>query len=332
LAGVTVIAPGEEAARLGGLPVELLSPSPDLLDTLDRWGIRTFRELAALPETGVAERLGAEGVRLQKLARGQGDSPLRPQRPDPVYEAALELEHPIGLLEPLSFVLSRLLHELCARLQDRALAALSLRMTLTLEGGALHQRTLRLPIPLSSVPTFLKLLQLDLTSHPPPAPICRVVLAAEPSPPRPAQEGLFLPPSPEPEKLELTLARIARLVGPDRVGTAELVDTHRPGAFRQVRGKWDRLPPVAPQSTLAFRVFRPPLDARVQLQSGAPVALVAASVRGKILAAAGPWRTSGDWWTGDPWNRDDWDVALSDGALYRIYRERGRWYVEGRYD
>jgi protein ImuB len=57
-------------------------------------------------------------------------------------------------------------------------------------------------------------------------------------------------------------------------------------------------------------------------------------VQGKVLTLAGPWRISGDWWTATPWARDEWDVALSDGALYRIYFERpaGRWFVEGSYD
>ena len=65
---------------------------------------------------------------------------------------------------------------------------------------------------------------------------------------------------------------------------------------------------------------------------------------GVVTAAAGPWRTSGDWWMRDGrpssrtrvegWNRDEWDVALSDGALYRVYRDRtaDRWFVDGIVD
>src|SRR5439155_6792549 len=104
LPGVTVIPRGEEAARLAGLPVELLGPSPEIQETLDCWGIRTFRDLAGLPEIGVAERLGAEGVRLQKLARGQGSRPLRPAGEELVFEEAVELEYPVTELEPLSFL------------------------------------------------------------------------------------------------------------------------------------------------------------------------------------------------------------------------------------
>jgi hypothetical protein len=83
--------------------------------------------------------------------------------------------------------------------------------------------------------TFLKLLQLDLKAHPPGAPIRKIHLSAEPARPRAAQGGLFQPPAPEPEKLELTLARIAGLVGAGKVGAAELLDTHHPEAFRMQR-------------------------------------------------------------------------------------------------
>src|SRR5208283_1433425 len=83
-------------------------------------------------------------------------------------------------------------------------------------------RTLRLPLPMLDAKLFLKLLQLDLNAHPPGAPIVRIHLAAEAARPRSAQGGLFLPPSPEPEKLELTLARIAGLVGEACVGALEL--------------------------------------------------------------------------------------------------------------
>jgi protein ImuB len=79
---------------------------------------------------------------------------------------------------------------------------------------------------------FLKLLQLDLRAHPPGAPILKILLSVEPARPRAAQSGLFLPATPEPEKLELTLARMSSIVGKENVGSIELLDTHRPESFR----------------------------------------------------------------------------------------------------
>ena len=92
-------------------------------------------------------------------------------------------------------------------------------------------RTLRLPTPMLDTKIFLKLLQLDLQAHPPGAPIVKIHLSADPARPRALQSGLFQPVFPEPEKLELTLARIAGIVGEGRVGSVELLDTHREGAF-----------------------------------------------------------------------------------------------------
>jgi hypothetical protein len=82
---------------------------------------------------------------------------------------------------------------------------------------------------------FLKLLQLDLAANPPNAPVTKVFLAAEPVRPQVAQHGLFRPMEPQPEKLELMLARINGIVGAGRVGSPELLDTHRPDAFRMQR-------------------------------------------------------------------------------------------------
>ncbi len=334
LPGITIIPRGQEAAKLGDLPVELLEPSPEILETLDCWGIRKFRELAALPEIGIAERLGAEGVRLQKLARCEGDRPLRPVQPELVFEQAEELEHPVTELEPLSFVLSNLLHQLCASLESRALAAIEICLTLKLENQTEHVRAIRLPVAMRDTKILLKLLQLELSGHPPAAPILAVALRAEAAKPRAAQGGLYSPPAPEPEKLELTLARIAAVVGQENVGVPELLDTHRPGAFRLVCFSQAVGPSLGRSGTCPMRVYRPPLPANVQAPEGRPAQISARGVQGKVLTLAGPWRTSGDWWTPTPWARDEWDVALSDGALYRIYFERlsGRWFVEGSYD
>ena len=333
--GVSIIPQGDEAKYLASLPVALLAPAEEIAETLARWGIRTFGDLALLPDLGVAARLGEEGVRLQQLARGEGDRPLKLVELPAHFEQEMELDYPLELLEPLMFVLGRLLGDMCTRLEERALAAIGLRLRLRLENAGEHERSIRLPVPMRSSRVFLKLLELDLEKHPPAAPVIKVHLAAEPSKPRTAQNGLFIPLAPEPEKLELTLARIAAVVGEENVGSPELVDTHRPGAFRMSGPFQPRLNHAFPGRGhegavhLAFRVFRPPLAA--QVQSGF---LSAPGVRGRIARQAGPWRTSGDWWTPGAWARDEWDIELEGGALYRVYcdAQTGRWFIEGSYD
>jgi protein ImuB len=333
--GISIIPQGDEAKYLATLPVGLLSPTEEIAETLARWGIRTFRDLGALPDLGVAARLGEEGVRLQMLARGEGDRPLEPVEAPANFEQEIELEYPLELLEPLMFVLGRLLGDICARLKGRALAAIEWRLRLQLENACQHERAIRLPVPMRSQRVFLKLLELDLEKHPPVAPIVRVALAAEPSKPRFTQNGLFIPLAPEPEKLELTLARIGAVVGEGNVGSPELVDTYRPGAFQMSAPLQSRLSNTFPSReceravALAFRAFRPPLAAKVQASF-----ISAPGIHGRIARQAGPWRTSGDWWTTGAWARDEWDIELADGALYRIYCDAhtGRWFIEGSYD
>jgi len=370
-AGIAVIAGGKEAEHLGPLPTEVLfangvdgdekKAAARLLETLDRWGIRNLRGLAALPEVSLSERLGQEGLRLQQLARGAASRTLVPVEAPPVFEEAVELEHPIVLLEPLAFLLNRLLEQICARLGFRALATQELRLTLELENfSPFHQRssvnfvrTLRLPLPMLDTKVFLKLLQLDLNAHPPGAPIVKIHLAAEPARPRSTQAGLFLPPSPEPEKLELTLARIAGMVGENKVGALEMLDTHHPEGFRMRRfvaeapGKSSHEKPPGEaegRSTVtALRRFRPPRRASVTLENGQPVHLVCPkNVQGDVLWRAGPWRFSGDWWEREAWSRDEWDLALQNNALRngedisfcRLVHDLlgGGWFVEGMYD
>jgi protein ImuB len=250
--GVTMIPEGREAEQLGDLPVDVLleSFSSDVeeatrwVETFDRWGIRQLRALAALPEVPVSERLGQQGIRLQKLARGAASRNLRVLEPRLIFAESVELEYPIVLLEPLAFLLNRMLEQMCARLRARALAAqelhLNLELAATQQNGCASftctlprqfTRTLRLPTPMLDTKIFLKLLQLDLQAHPPGAPIVKIHLSADPARPRALQSGLFQPVFPEPEKLELTLARIAGIVGEGRVGSVELLDTHREGAF-----------------------------------------------------------------------------------------------------
>lgn len=364
-AGVTVIPAGEEALRLGPLSVDVLAPAPQILQTLDSWGIRNLRALASLPPIPLSERLGAEGLRLQKLARGEGARPLVPTDPPLHFEEATELEHPLEMLEPLAFVLNRMLESLCARLQARALATNELRLRIELEnsettqvpstpGAHKYVRSIRLPVPMLDAKVFLKLLQLDLEAHPPQAPVRKMFLQMEPARPRQSQNGLFLAASPEPERLELVLGRVAGVVGEKNLGVAEILDTHRVDAFRIRRftsvssfgfrvsrkaggGRQEVGGRKSNGCKLAIRRFRPPLRANVLTHAGEPVRVSFLNIRGEVTACAGPWRTSGEWWSNDGWSRDEWDVAVQQKnglALYRMYRDLASesWFVEARYD
>jgi protein ImuB len=371
-AAVTIIPSGKEAERLGSLPLKVLFADPckedqrkeeekkgaaRLIDILDRWGIRTLHALAALPSIALSERLGQQGLRLQQLARGAASRTLVPLEAPLIFEEAMELEYPIVLLEPLAFVLNRLLEQICARLASRALSVQQLHLTLDLEtrpqsnqqskiNNQKFVRALRLPLPMLDPKLFLKLLQLDLNAHPPGAPIVKIHLAAEPARPRPGQAGLFLPPSPEPEKLELTLARIAALVGVNKVGALELLDTHHPEGFRLRRFMASFAPPPQktkklgevkrteaeaeaeaeeeeeetkekePPAITALRRFRPALRAIVTLDQDQPARVVCEkTIQGSVLWKAGPWRSSGDWWEREAWSRNEWDIALQNNAL-----------------
>ena len=372
--GVTLVPQGCEAKSLRDLPVEVLLDSfardaqeaEQWLEIFDRWGISRLRELAALPAVPLSERLGQQGIRLQNLARGAVSRTLRLYAAPPAFAESVELEYPILLLEPLAFVLNRMLEQVCARLGNWALAAQELELKLELDPGResyeesdastspqknrmTFTRSLRLPAPMLDVKTFLKLLQLDLQAHPPGAPIVKIHLSAQPARPRVTQSGLFHPAAPEPEKLELTLARIAAVVGQGRVGSVELLDTHREDAFEM-----RHFAPVEPESSsnsladdaqekmsavIALRLFRPPLRAAITLREGKPARLQCShdNIDAQIVWTAGPWRSSGDWAEQEGWSREEWDIAVSAESgllLYRLVQDKlnGKWFVEGVYD
>lgn len=370
LNGITFIAPGEELTCLGDFPLEVLDHAlvaveqkryEEILETLKLWGVHSFRDFAELPFAGISERLGQEGVRLQRLASGKTERHLQLQQAPPVFASSIELEYPIAELEPLSFVLARLLNQICASLNSHALATNELQVQMQLEDQSSHDRNLTLPYPMRDHKVFLKLLLLDTEMHPPQKAVKAISIHCEPVKPRVLQNGLFIPLAPSPDKLELTLARLAKLVGEKNIGSPVVLDTHRPDAFcmnrfilktREVgkrRSKTaNRHLAIGSQQSLGFRIFRPPLRAVVEVESGRPKQVSAwgktRSVYGKVIDVAGPWRTTGDWWRADCWARDEWDVSLEplgksyDGvgrrSVYRIYKElsSGNWFIEGNYD
>lgn len=396
-AGLTVIPAGTEAAALAPLPLTVLDPlagsggdaaaphaaarfyrtSPmqelvrparrsrkpatpvaDRLRLFRQWGLKTLGDLASLPPSELAARLGADGPALQALARGEDPAPLVPLVEDERFEARLELEWPIDGLEPLSFVLGRLCEPVCERLDKRGRAAAKLHLDLTLVTRATWSRMLDLPAPMKDPRTLRTLLLLDLESNPPPAAIDVVTLRVEPTPARTLQHSLLerARPRPRPEQTSTLIARLSALIGARRVGRPVLLDSHRPDAFqmeaftgdsressrdehRHDGGTARRHDDDSKESVgRVLRRYRPPVPARVEVGEGRPTHVRASRpgiAGGAVALSAGPWRTSGEWWATDTrWDHDEWDVALPSGVVCRLFRDRrqDRWYIEGVYD
>ena len=318
---------------LDHLDVSSLPITEEMLETLDAWGIRDLLQLAQLPESGIAERFGEAGVYLQRLAKGAIHRPLRAFQPDITYDERIELDHPVELLEPLLFLIARMLGGQCEKLEAHGMAAGEVAIRLELDDKSEHVRTLRLPVPMRESKSLLKLLQIELEAHPLHAATRALSVGIKPVLPRTVQNGIFMPLAPAPDKLELTLARIRGIVGEQNVGVPQLLDTHHPHPYRLKPEQPQLGATQTPSDRQAFRYFRPPVAAKVELQLGRPARVIAPGIHGKILNAAGPWRSSGDWWVQTAWGRDEWDVTLTNGSLYRIYCEPDqRWFVEGCYD
>ena len=193
----------------------------------------------------------------------------------------------------------------------------------------------------------MKLLRLRLQANPPKAPIQKLHMCAEAGRPSALQSGLFLPAAPDPDKLELTLARIANVVGEGNVGFPELLDSHRPDAFRMQKFTASFPESSTPAGScetgfakLGFRLIRPPLPANVLLQEGRPAQITFQKKQWNVVRASGPWRSSGEWWEENPWKEDAWDVEVhSSGetpssAVYCVVFDalQKRWFVRGSYD
>jgi protein ImuB len=120
---------------------------------------------------------------------------------------------------------------LAARAATRALSLASLNIEMQLEGSQTYQRTIRPAIPTIDCKFLLKLLQLEIAAHPPQAAVLSLTLTAQAGQSSKVQLGLFAPQTPEPSRLDVTIARLKAIAGEDRVGS-QFSKTHRPGSFR----------------------------------------------------------------------------------------------------
>lgn len=348
--GIRIIPPGRTRAFLAPLPVARLDPDPESAVTLASWGVRSIGDLAALPCGAVAHRLGPAGARLVRRARGEDDTPLVGRHVPRAFNESLALDYGVDRLEPLVFVLRRLLESVTDRIELHGLGCREIEVRFELDGGGCDLRTIAAAAPTTEHKIFLTLMRMNLEQCPLAHSVTKISVVGVAAQRQPIQLDFLRPCGPAPAALASTLARLAVLCGPDRVGVLQRADSHRPGAVEVRRFEGEpvarRGDPRASSSTpertpsgevivrMALRAFRPPVPLEVFERAGRFDCVRGGGFGGRVVHWAGPWRLRGEWWTADPYAREYYDVELSDGGIYRIYRDirLRRWLADGVYD
>jgi protein ImuB len=338
---IHVIPYGREQETLAALPLSVLDLSGAHAETFDLWGINNFGMLANLPEKELVARMGQEGRRLRQLARGEAPHLFQPVEPPFALEERIELDSPVELLDSLMFVAGVMVEQLILRASSRIVALASVTIMLSLERGESHSRTVRPALPNNDRQLWLKLLHLDLEAHPPKAAILSLRLTAEPGHTSKVQLGLFSPQLPEPGRLDVTLAQIAKIVGEGNVGRAVLQDTHHPQGFRMERftvpsDEPREVPTIS--SSAVLRVLRPPEGVQLTLNRQTPDRFRFRLENYVVECAFGPWAARGEWWNARTWGREQWDLVARGGdgsVLYGCLTRDvilNRWQMVGLYD
>ncbi len=305
---------------LSDLALAVLAPAHS--GQLEALGLRRGGDLLALPRTGLAQRLGPDWVHWLDRLRGAAPDPRRPYRPPPRFAARLELSTETDAAEALLCPARRLLRDLCAFLQAHGGAARRLLWILDQAGAEPLDLTVNLAAP-SRTPEHLEgLLRERLTRLALEAPVRALELRVDRVfPLAPHTPDLFADaPHSDAGRQHLWETLEVRL-GVDAVRAIEALADYRPErAWRWCApGRGGGPPAPAP---------RPPW----LLPQPRPLGLV----RGRPALADQPLALEPErehietgWWDGGPVKRDYFIACDARGERLWIFREAGRWFLQG---
>ena len=327
---------------LRALPVESVEPSREMLSILKKWGIHTLGAFTALGQEALGERLGPEALALFEKATATATRPLKCVHRPETFEEAIDFEHEFETAQPLLFVLRRFIEQICLRLEMVYRVADELKLRLIFSDGPDYEHVFKIPAPTRQIDTLFRMLQTHLETLQTAHPIRGLHLSARPGRATPQQLGLFEAALRHPHQFYETLARLTALVGSDHVGTPAIEPTYRPDSFRMQpvpfvamlseQGSTQPHDRMQALQGLCLRRFRPPLPAQVECSDRHPVAIQSAQFNGRVSKANGPWLISGNWWEHPSWGREEWDIQMQDGNLYRLFQQGSDWFLDGVYD
>ncbi|HVS47174.1 MAG TPA: hypothetical protein VMS32_11010 [Verrucomicrobiae bacterium] len=335
VADATCCQAGSERALLDPLPIDVLEIDPRTVERLRLLGVRTLGELAALPHGPFVRRFGPTAATWHDRARGIDPTPLLPRGHALAVEAVLFGEGSMQVEAQMIFALRILLERVGEDLLRLGKRTGVLRVEFELDNGETAVREIALARPTSEPRAMLDIVRANLEGVTFDAPVVGLRTRALRLEENGEALALFSGGDPDPQTVAVTLARLEAVLGePARrargIAAYALEERFAYDAFAMpaVSALAPSFEPLSERAVPQLQLLAV-REIAVRVLSSAP-AFVGTPARA-VLECAGPWRIEENWFD-RPLVRDEYDVLLEGGALYRIYRQGECWFVRGIYD
>ncbi|MEU5900235.1 DNA polymerase Y family protein [Streptomyces venezuelae] len=356
-----IVPAGEDAAWLAPFPVGVLGLVRHT-DLLQRLGIATVGQFAALPADKVAARLGPDGQMAHRSAQGLEARPLSVRSAGADYSVARDFDPPEARLEPLGFTARSMAEDLHQRLVAAGVVCARVEVSVELADGRTLCRLFRHEGRLSPLAVadrirgVLTAWHEDGTLTPRgEGGILRLILRPEQLSPATGRQDALVGERLTPADVERAASRLQALLGHQAVTQLALGGGRGPAdRVRRVpygdvaapqlpQGPWPGQLP-APHPAHVFPARRTavltdaegrPVAVSARLALSAPPAVLSVdgqAERVEVTGWAGPWPVWEHWWDRDLAQRlARLQVTTASGRAWLLAVERERWWAEALY-
>ena len=347
------------------LPLSGLNIERDTLNVFSELGVRTIKDLNAIPHDELVGRYGQKFTRVIDVIEQRGRSLITPNIKENKISWSYELNNPVEDFEQLIFLLNHGLDIVFEEVKYAGFRTEHIDLEFTLRNKSTRSYEIKTSFPTLDRSFWLKLINLRVSLAPPEELIIAVDAVAYFTKPRTDQRGLYAVSRPEPESLLLTVNKLKKLVGEENVGVPKLLNNRLAEPFTLdpdalPSGKVDSIQnssrlchnggtaahhlsiatekhrfsanrAAQPQANIAFTYFRPAIKAEVLIRDARLIYIRSRSLAGHVTNSSGVWKGNSHWWDKN-WRTLEWDIEVDNNGVYRLCKVDKEWFLSGEYD
>ncbi|MFT3744993.1 MAG: hypothetical protein QM785_11960 [Pyrinomonadaceae bacterium] len=352
------------------LPLSGLNIERDTLNVFSELGLRTVKDLNAIPHDDLVGRYGQRFTRVIDVIEQRGRSLITPNIKENKVSWSYELNNPVEDFEQLIFLLNHGLDIVFEEVKYAGFRTEHIDLEFKLRNKTKRSYEIKTSFPTLDRAFWLKLINLRVSLDPPEELIIAVDAVAYFTKPRTDQRGLYAVSRPEPESLLLTVNKLKKLVGQENVGIPKLqndrlaepftLDPEAMPAGKEYTspsvGKGESLKsniveitgwnseistldesplltrgPLHARPNIGFTYFRPAIQVEVLVREDRLVYIRSRFFAGHVTNFSGVWKGNSHWWD-KTWRTHEWDIEVENHGVYRLCKVDKEWFLSGEYD